>query len=309
MVPAMGDPDLAVAGPVADETAEPAVEISVVIVSWNAGQDLLSCLGSLAEHAPSVPWEAVVVDNASTDGSIDRVRHELPWVRLIENHENRGLPAANNQGIAGSRGRFVLISNPDVIFHPGAIDALLGLLRRRERAGFAAANLRYPDGGLQVSVGALPTLRQAFVGRRLAGLTVRGRDARMWWYGWAHDEERLVGHGAEACYLVRREAIGDIGVQDERFVLDWEGLEWSRRAADVGWEVWFSPEATVTHLEAVSRGQVRTRSIVSSHLGMYLYFRSSYPLGLRPLLAAAVGARALLLLARGAATGAYGSNP
>src|SRR5438105_1157017 len=73
-------------------------QVSVVIVTWNSGLELLDCLRSLAANPPSVAWEAIVVDNGSTDGSISRVRAELPWVRVIANTRNRGLPAANNQG-------------------------------------------------------------------------------------------------------------------------------------------------------------------------------------------------------------------
>jgi len=285
------DPSLA--PDAADATA---CGVSVVIVTWNSGQPLLDCLESLRANPPSVPWEAIVIDNGSTDGTIARVRAEFPTVRVFENRNNLGLPAANNQGITASRSPFVLISNPDVIYPPGAIDALLELVQRRERAAFAVANLRYPDGTLQTSVGDLPSLRHALLGRRLSGRVASDRCDGMWWHGWAHDEERAVGHGAEACYLVRREAIDEIGLQDERFVLDWEGLEWSRRAWTAGWEVWFCPAATVTHLEGTSRKQVPARTIASTHLGIYLYMRRRARPALRPLLAGALLLRALAAL-------------
>src|SRR5579859_4171646 len=215
-----------------------AAEVSVVIVTWNSGQPLLDCLHSLREHPPSAAWEAIVVDNGSTDGSLERVRAELPWVRVIANGHNRGLAAANNQGLAASRAPFVLISNPDVVFAPGAIDALVDVMYRRDRAAFAVARLVHPDGSTQTSAGDLPSAAEALLGRSL-GSRVPGRAAarrgRMWWHGWAHDEERPVGHGAEACYLVRREAVAEIGLQDERYVLDWEGFDWSARAWERGW--------------------------------------------------------------------------
>ena len=277
----------------AEAIAEP--QVGVVIVSWNAGQALLDCLASLRANPPSASWEAIVVDNGSSDGSIERVRDGVPWARVIANPGNRGLAAANNQGIVASRAPFLLISNPDVVYRPGAIDALLDLLRRRPRAAFAAANLRHPDGRLQTSVGDLPSAAGALLGRRLARYAP-APGARMWWHGWGHDEERPVGHGAEACYLVRRAAIAEIGLQDERFVLDWEGIDWSARAWEAGWEVWFCPAATVTHLEGRSRGQVPRRLIVSAHRGMYLYLARRARPALRPLLAVVVAARALVRL-------------
>src|SRR5579859_7663377 len=108
-----------------------AAELSVVIVTWNSGQVLLDCLRSLHENPPSVAWEVIVVDNGSSDGSLAAVRARHPWVRIIENPRNRGLAAANNQGILASSAPFVLISNPDVLYRPGSVDAQLDLLRRR----------------------------------------------------------------------------------------------------------------------------------------------------------------------------------
>lgn len=272
-------------------------ELSVVIVTWNSGPELLACLRSLQYNPPTVAWEAIVVDNGSTDGSIARVREELPWVRVIANGHNRGLAAANNQGIAASQAPFVLISNPDVVYAPGSIDALLDLLTRRDRAAFGVAKLLYPDGRLQTSAGDLPSTVQALLGRRLTQRVRPGAGPRMWWDDWAHDEERTIGHGAEACYLVRRSAVDEIGLQDERFVLDWEGVDWSSRAWDAGWEVWFCPTAAVAHHCSVSLRQVPGRWVASTHMGMYLYLsRRVHPL-VRPLLALVVGARAVAKLA------------
>jgi N-acetylglucosaminyl-diphospho-decaprenol L-rhamnosyltransferase len=270
----------------------------VVIVTWNAGPDLLRCLQSLQAGATATGWEAIVVDNGSTDGSIARVRAEFPAVRVIANARNRGLAAGNNQGIAASAAPFVLISNPDVLFARGAIDALLSLMSRRPSAAFAIAKLRDPDGEIQTSAGDLPSATEALLGRRLSWQRERGGErAGVWWHRWAHDEELPVGHGAEACYLVRRSAVAEIGLQDERFVLDWEGLEWSRRARRAGWEIWFCPSAEVTHLGGTSVRQVPVRWVLSTHYGMYRYFRGQSVTALRPLLALVVAVRAAIKVA------------
>jgi GT2 family glycosyltransferase len=276
------------------------VLVSAVVVNWNGGATVRDCLRSLADHPPSVPWEAILVDNASSDGSVDRVRAELPWVRVIANDRNLGLAAGNNQGLRASRSPFALISNPDVLYQPGAVDALHDLLMRRERAAFAVARLRDRDGTLQISAGDLPTLREALVGRWLGR---RGRHAEksgFWWNGWEHDHEEQIGHGGEACYLVRRSAIEQIGLQDERFRLDWEGVDWSARAYEAGWEIWFCPEAEVVHLGGVTLRQVPYRWIASSHRGMYRYFRRRVPAAAKPFVAAAIVARAGVKMAMAA---------
>ena len=267
--------------------------VSVVIVTWNSRRVALDCLDALRMHPPSIPWEAVVVDNGSTDGTVDAIRGAAPWARVIANPDNRGLAAANNQGIAASAAPLVLIANPDTTVQPGAVDALVTLLARRPRAAFAIPRLRHPDGRLHVSAGDLPTLRDALLGRQVQRLR-RQRGRGFWWDGWAHDEERRIGRGHEACYLVRRDAITEVGPQDEAYFLDWEGMDWTARARDAGWEVWFTPDAEVVHHGGVSIRQAPWRWIVRSHRGMYRYFATRRSRPVRPLLAAAFAARALI---------------
>jgi len=271
----------------------PEPDVSAVIVNWNAGAALDRCVSSLLEHAVDGRTEVVVVDNASTDGSVSAVAAR-PEVRVVANPTNRGLAAANNQGIVATSGPYILVANPDVEFGPGAVDALVDLLDRRPRAAIAVARLRRPDGTIQTGAGDLPTLREALFGRQL----VRRRHATtgFWWDGWAHDEERTIGHGMEACYLVRRDALADIGLQDERFPLDWEGIDWSATAWDAGWEVWYCPAAEVVHLGGVSLRQAQRAWIVRSHRGMYRYFAKRSPSWTKPLLAVAFAGRAAVKL-------------
>jgi N-acetylglucosaminyl-diphospho-decaprenol L-rhamnosyltransferase len=214
----------------------------------------------------------------------------------VANATNRGLAAANNQGILLSRGSTVVISNPDVVFAPTAIDELVEELGRRPRAAFVVPQVQLPDGGLQSVAGDLPTLSEALLGRVVAHLRSRGDVRRGFcWDGWRHDEEARVGRAGDVCYAARREAIAQIGLQDERFPLDWEGIDWSARGADVGWEVWFTPRARVTHLLGGStRKAPGVRRVVTAHRGMYRYFRNRMPVSARPVLAAAFALRAVV---------------
>lgn len=268
--------------------------VSVVIVNWNGGDVVYRCVLSLHERAPKSAWEVILVDNASSDGSAARIAKEFPSVRVIANRENRGLAAANNQGIAASAAKFVLISNPDVVYLDGTVDALLDLMDRRTRAAFAVARLLRPDGSVQTGAGDLPTLRSALLGRQWQ--LRRARQTGFWWDGWAHDEEVVVGHGMEACYLVRRAAIAEIGLQDERFRLDWEGIDWSARAHEAGWEIWYCPSAEVIHSGGVSLRQAQAAWILRSHQGMYRYFAKRSPLAVRPALAMMFAGRAAVKL-------------
>jgi N-acetylglucosaminyl-diphospho-decaprenol L-rhamnosyltransferase len=269
-------------------------EISVVIVTWNSRQAVLECLASLVACPPSRRWEAIVVDNGSRDCTVEAVEREHPWAHIVPNARNRGLPAANNQGLLAARGEYVIVSNPDVVYGPGAIDALCDLLDRRPTAALAFARLLDPSGAVQTCAGDLPTVLEAIGGR--ARRTHGSATSGFWWHGWAHDQEVQIGHGGESCYAARRSAVVEFGLQDERFRLDWEGIDWAARAREGGWEVWFCPAAQVIHGGGVSIRQARARWVVWSHRGMYLYFARRRP-ALRPLLAAAVAARAAAKLA------------
>lgn len=281
--------------------------VSVVIVNWNSGRHLAALLESLAAQPAEPAWEAVVVDNASTDGSADLPRRA--GVLVIRQPGNAGLAAANNIGMAATVGPYILIANPDVVLPDNALGNLVAVMERHDRAALVVPRLVGPDGATQTSAGDLPSLAEALMGRRL-GLRWAHRRPGMegpsgyWWHGWPHSSEAPIGRGAEACYLVRRAAIEEIGPQDPRYRLDWEGVEWTARARAAGWEVWLDPATTVTHVGGVSIAGARLRWVVESHMGMYRYFAGrTRPAG-RPLLAAAVSIRALAKLAAAAVVGA-----
>lgn len=271
-----------------------APRVSMVTVTWNSADVLPDLLRSITDAPPQVSWDLVVVDNGSTDTTVAVLEAEAPWAQVVVNDANRGLPAANNQGMAATTGAYLLICNPDVRFAPGAIDALCAVLDDHPQAGFAIPRLEYSDGTLQTSAGDLPSLREALIGRQWQRRS--GGTHGFWWDGWAHDQARRIGRGHECAYLVRRAMVDEVGPQDERFFLDWEGIDWTATARDAGWDVWFTPDARVVHLGGASIRQVPVRWVVRSHRGMYRYFAKRRSLPWRPFLAAGFGARAALKL-------------
>lgn len=269
--------------------------LSLVVVTWNSADVVLDLLDALVAEPPTTPWEVVVVDNDSADGTAALVRAHPVGARVVDSGANLGLAAANNIGMKEAVGDLLVVCNPDIVPRSGALDALVAAAERHPRAAFVLARLEHADGALQAGVGDLPAFREAFAGRRAA--RVRADDTGFWWDGWPHDVERRVGHGQEACYLVRREAMDEVGGQDPGYWLDWEGVDWAARMGDAGWEVWFTPEARVVHIGGTSIRKARVRWVVWSHRGMYRYFSRRGPRWRRPLLALLIGARGLLKLA------------
>ena len=258
-------------------------QISVVMVSWNCRDEVLACLDSIQRHPPACPWEVVVVDNGSRDGTVEAVRESYPGVQVVANDNNRGLSFANNQGMAATTGDTIVFTNPDVLFHETTLDAVRDCFVRRPRAGLLALRLTWPDGVVQTSTGDLPLLGESLRGRQLQRALSDGSPTGYCWDGWPHDEERLTGRAGDACYAARRRAVLEVGAQDERFPLDWEAIDWSRRMRDAGWEIWFTPTAHVTHLGGASTSNAPAfRYVWQTHLGMAYYFAKAAPAGLRP---------------------------
>ena len=121
-------------------------DITVIIVSWNVAGVLKDCLDSLARDRGVLRLEVLVVDNASSDNTLEMLRTGYPWVQVIANRENRGFARANNQGIALARGRLVLLLNPDTILSEGALRTLSDFLMNHPAAGAIGPNLRHPSG-------------------------------------------------------------------------------------------------------------------------------------------------------------------
>ncbi|MEA3401311.1 MAG: glycosyltransferase family 2 protein [Armatimonadota bacterium] len=253
-------------------------ELSVCIVSWNTRDLLDECLDSIREAADAVSREVIVVDNASSDGSADMVRAGHPEVTLIANDENVGYAAANNQAIERASGNYVLLLNPDIVVHPGALDALANALDRRSQAGAVAPRLILPDGSVQASCRNFPTpdvvLYEALGFSRLFPRSRVFGKYRMTW--WNYDEERTVDQPMASALLLRGEAIAEVGGMDESFPMFFNDVDLCKRLWDADWEVWFTPRASMDHVGGAATAQARRRMLIESHRSFVRFYEKHY---------------------------------
>lgn len=228
--------------------------ISVVIVNWNTAALLRDCLGSLYRHAGRSIAEAIVVDNASTDGSPEMVRREFPGVRLLVNDRNEGFAAGCNRGMRVAGGRRFLLLNSDTVCEDDPVAPLEAALDRHPRAGIAGGALRYADGSPQPSCGRFPTLGGALASNlrppsaRRRALGPQGRFVYPFCTYGEHAAEREVEWVSGALLLVRREAAAAVGPMDESIFLFAEEWEWCRRFRAAGWSIVHAPGGSVVHL-------------------------------------------------------------
>ncbi len=249
------------------------VDLSVVIVNWNVCDLLRRCLHSILVNLPH-EIEIIVVDNASTDGSIEMVRTEFPDVRVIANTENRGFPSGNNQGITEAQGRYILLLNPDTEMLGDALATMVNYADEHPDVGVVGPQLLNTDGSVQPSRRRLPTLATAFFESTwLQPYAPR----RLLDHYYAHDRPddaiQDVDWVKGAALMARREAIEQVGLMDERFFMYSEELDWCRRFRDAGWRIVYLPTAQVIHHEGKSSEQVIAARHIHFQTSKVRYFR------------------------------------
>jgi len=244
-------------------------DVSVIVVNWNTRALLERCLASVFETSGDLSLEVIVVDNASTDGSAAMVRERFPEARLIVNPENVGFARANNQGLRVSAGRYQLLLNSDTVVWPGALARMIAFMDEHPCVGVLGAELRNPDGSLQPSWAAFPSLLSEICGRNFrVRRPYPGSEAfRVDWVG-------------GACLMVRREAADQVGLLDEAIFMYTEETDWCYRLARGGWEIVYLPGACVTHLGGGSSRNSSLRSLLALYASKMYFFRKHYGRGM-----------------------------
>ncbi len=250
------------------------LDLSIVVVTYNSSDHVRGCLESLIRETEQIEYEIIVVDNASQDGTPDIVCDEFPKARLIVNRDNRGHAQGNNQGMAQSRGRYILLLNPDTVVQPGALTALLQEMKRSPGIGLLGCRLLNSDGSLQQSFG----FEVGFVNE-----AIRKFFFNLWSHhrfppvGWVlktlHSRKKEVDWVKGACMLVCRQAVFDAELLDEKFFMYMEDADLSRRIRQLGWKVRFTPEAEVMHFGGGSARSNLGRSALEHRRSQLYYFK------------------------------------
>lgn len=259
--------------------------LAIVIVSFNCREPLRQCLSGL--RAGGTLSRVVVIDNASTDGTVEMIRHDFSSALLVANAENRGFAAACNQGIRATAEDFVLLLNPDTLPEANELDTLLQTMIDQPAIGACGPRLLNPDGTLQRSCRKFPTL----------GVMVC---AELGWpgpyrmNGWAHDTTREVDQLMGSCLLLRRAALEQIGLLDERFFLYFEEVDLCWRLKHAGWRVLFVSQASVVHLGGQSSAADRSATVRHRYRSLFEFYRKHFSPWQLPVLRCAVQLGALL---------------
>jgi len=261
-------------------------DLGIVIVNWNTRDLLRGCLKSVTA-SEGVSYRLVVVDNASSDDSAGMVRREFPDVMLIANPDNRGYPAANNQGFRAlgfeqgggdSAPRYALALNPDTVLPPTALRDMVAYMDADPAIGVAGPKLVMLDGKLDPACRrSFPTPEISFY--RMVGLSkLFPKTRRFGRYNMTYldpDLETEVDSVVGAFMLVRREAIQRVGLFDETFFMYGEDLDWAYRIKQAGWKVMYNPRVKVMHVKRAASRQSR-RAQREFYRAMLIFYRKHY---------------------------------
>ena len=229
------------------------MDLSIIIVNWNTKGLLADCLQTVVDNLQDLHAEIIVVDNGSTDGSPDMVAQRFPQARLVENTENRGFAAANNQAISLAEGQYILLLNSDTLVHGDVLAKSVEYMQQNPQVAVMGCRVLNSDGSVQLTCSQFPTLLNLFF--QTSGLWKLPWPRFFSNYQmpyWQRDDEREV-EVVSGCYmLVRASTLPTVGLLDESFFFFGEETDWCHRFKKAGWRLSFAPVGEITHYHSAS---------------------------------------------------------
>jgi GT2 family glycosyltransferase len=256
----------------------PELDVSVIIVSWNACEFLMQCLASLYTDEGRPVKEIIIVDNASSDGSPEAVAARFPGVRLIRNAENFGFARANNIGVAHSTGRYVCFINSDAKVIGDCIGQLVDYCAGHSKIGLVGPRVMWGDGRLQRTCRGFPNVWNTLC-RTLALDTFFPKVKAFSGYSlayWPQEELREVDILGGCFWLARREAMDQVGLLDEQFFIYGEDMDWCKRYWAKGWKLVFVAHAQAIHYGGGSSANAPLRFFVEMQRADLQYWKKHH---------------------------------
>jgi len=226
------------------------MELSIIIVSYNSERYIKNCMESILAYKINYNHEIIIVDNNSSDSTRRIALSYIPKVTLIKNLKNIGFAGAINIGIRASKGKFLLILNPDIVLKEDTINKLLQFAHSEETFGVIAPKLLNPDGSLQESCRAFYSLKTIILRRTILGKIFPNTDTlkKHLMNDWDHNSTKDVDWVLGACFLLKREIIEhNVGYFDEDYKLYFEDVDICYRMKTAGYKVCYYPTATCIH--------------------------------------------------------------
>lgn len=243
---------------------------SIVLVNYNTTLYLEMCLRSIYDARLRCPCEVVLVDNASTDGSVEMLRRHFPEVRIIQNQRNEGFARATNQAVQAAVAPYVLLLNTDTLVDGPSIEALIAFMESSPDAAAAGGRLLNPDGTFQGGYARFSSIPQEIlIAVGLGRLFLKGYPS----YGESPDVIEVDWLSA-ACLIVRRRVFLAMGGLDEDYFMYSEEVDFAYRLKRAGWKMYYLPHVQTIHFGGLSSDRWQRRQRV--YRGKILFYRKNY---------------------------------
>ncbi len=255
-------------------------DLVVSIVTYNSLNFLKECLRSILENLPGVAYEIIVVDNASGDGTAGFVSKNYPEVTLILNSRNIGFAAANNRAIEKSSSKYILLINSDCRVYKKSLDNLVEFMEKNPDAGIAGPKIINSDGTIQLSCRRFPSIFNAAAHTILGDVFPNNPFSKKYKLaGISRDNPSRVDWVSGSCMIIRRKALEDTGILDEKYFMYVEDVDICYRMWQKNWAVYYCPQAGAMHHIGGSAGSGRARKIKSSfrmQRSVFYFFWKNY---------------------------------
>ena len=254
------------------------MQVSIVIVSFNGKNVLCDALTSIVKSKTEFTYEIIVVDNNSSDGTIDKVKREFPQVKIVSSGSNLGFAKANNIGIKIATGQFVLILNPDIIFSDYVLDKMIEFMNKNKECGIATCKLLNPNNTIQDSVrrfaGFLDIVLCRSPLRKFMPERYRNKvDELYLMKDWEHLETKEIDWFLGAFMFAPRKVLLKVGMFNERFFMYFEDVDLCYRIKKNGYKVMYFHEPSIIHLHGQeSTAQLGKMSLIHLKSAFLFYF-------------------------------------
>lgn len=272
------------------------LDLSIIIVNFNTQKITKECIESIVLHTRGISYEIIVVDNASTDGSVamlKSLKNNISGLRLILNKDNLGFGKGNNAGFKISKGNFVLLLNTDTKIRGNVLSEMVSWMRSHKEVGISSCALRFKDGSVQGTGGYFPTLSKVFawmffiedlplIDRLIKPFHPMHGQSPFYRGEGMFSDEKEVDWMTGAFFLIRKEVLEQVGHIDEDYFMYTEEVDFCFRAKKKGWKVWYLPKWKIIHYGGAS--STSEFPILSEYKGIKIFYKKHMPAWQYPIL-------------------------
>lgn len=251
--------------------------VSFLIVNYKVADLVHQSIQSIEEHVKT-PYEIIIVDNASEDGSVESLMGYYDHTRVIASERNLGFGAGNNLAYKYAKGEYIFLLNPDTLLTDDSVDRMIAYLKNSSTTGLVAPKLLYEDGTLQRSIRKFYSYYGSLIDNRFMNpIIARFPQITKWLPGLIdHNKSQQIEWAKGAALLIKREVIEQIGLFDEDFWIYGEEMDLCYRIGEAGWDKIFLNSCSIIHLEGKSTIQSSTRMFLMNYKGMYLFLKKHF---------------------------------